>query len=89
LPDQWKESIIVTVHKKGDKTDYNNYSGDITDITFVQYFVEHLLEIVSVVFDVIDQQLIRYSAFVRYWRKKWGYNETVHQLFIDFKKAYY
>jgi hypothetical protein len=20
--------------------------------------------------------------------KKWGYNETVHQLFIDFKKAY-
>jgi hypothetical protein len=22
LPDQWKESIIVSVHKKGDKTDY-------------------------------------------------------------------
>jgi hypothetical protein len=21
LPDQWKESIIVAVHKKGDKTD--------------------------------------------------------------------
>jgi hypothetical protein len=27
LPDQWKESIIVTVHKKGDKTDCNNYRG--------------------------------------------------------------
>jgi hypothetical protein len=27
LPDQWKESIIVPVHKKGDKTDCNNYSG--------------------------------------------------------------
>jgi hypothetical protein len=25
LPDQWKESIIVPVHKKGDKTDCNNY----------------------------------------------------------------
>jgi hypothetical protein len=24
LPDQWKESIIVRVHKKGDKTDRNN-----------------------------------------------------------------
>jgi hypothetical protein len=27
LPDQWKESIIVPVHKKGDKTDCNNYCG--------------------------------------------------------------
>jgi hypothetical protein len=27
LPDQWKESIIVQVHKKGDKTDCNNYPG--------------------------------------------------------------
>jgi hypothetical protein len=27
LPDQWKESIFVPVHKKGDKTDCNNYSG--------------------------------------------------------------
>jgi hypothetical protein len=27
LPDQWKESIIVPVHKKGDKTDCNNYHG--------------------------------------------------------------
>jgi hypothetical protein len=34
----------------------------------------------------IDQVLIRFSAFRRYW-KKWEYNETVHQLFIDFKKA--
>jgi hypothetical protein len=25
LPDQWKESIIVPVHKKDDKTDCNNY----------------------------------------------------------------
>jgi hypothetical protein len=27
LPDQWKESIIVPVHKKGDKTHCSNYSG--------------------------------------------------------------
>jgi hypothetical protein len=47
-----------------------------------------LFGIISVGFDVTDQLLIRSSAFVRYWRKKWEYNETVHQLFIDFKKAY-
>jgi hypothetical protein len=27
LPDQWKESIIVPLHKTGDKTDCNNYCG--------------------------------------------------------------
>jgi hypothetical protein len=25
MPDQWKESIIVPIHKTGDKTDCNNY----------------------------------------------------------------
>jgi hypothetical protein len=27
LPDHWKDSIIVPVHKKGLKTDYSNYWG--------------------------------------------------------------
>jgi hypothetical protein len=27
LPDQWKESIIVPIYKKGDKTDCRNYCG--------------------------------------------------------------
>jgi hypothetical protein len=27
LSDQWKESIIVPIHKKSDKTDCNNYRG--------------------------------------------------------------
>jgi hypothetical protein len=44
-----------------------------------------LLGIVSVGFDVTDQPLIRFSAFVRYWRKN---GSTMRQLFIDFKKAY-
>jgi len=27
LPEKWKESIITSVHKKGDKTGCNNYRG--------------------------------------------------------------
>jgi hypothetical protein len=27
LPEQWKESIVVPIYKKGDKTDCSNYRG--------------------------------------------------------------
>jgi len=32
--------------------------------------------------------LIIYSAFAKYLKKKWKYNEPVHRLYIDFKKAH-
>ena len=47
-----------------------------------------LLGIINVDFDAAGHRLIIYSAFVKYLRKKWEYNAAVHQLFIDFKKAY-
>jgi hypothetical protein len=46
-----------------------------------------LLGNANVDFDVIGQRKIRCSISVEYW-KKWEYNGTVPQLFIDFKKAY-
>src|SRR5215469_5086316 len=46
-----------------------------------------LLGIISVDSDATGRLLIIYSAFVKYLRKKWEYNEAVHQLFMDFKKA--
>jgi hypothetical protein len=48
-----------------------------------------LLGSISVDLDVTGRLLIIYSAFVKFLeKKKWEYNEAVHQLFIDFKKAY-
>ena len=44
--------------------------------------------IINVDSDAIGQLLITYSVFVKYLRKKREHNEAVHQLFIDFKKAY-
>jgi hypothetical protein len=46
-----------------------------------------LLGTISVDFDVTDQLLIRYLHSSD-TGKKWKYNETVHQLFIDFRKAH-
>ena len=39
-------------------------------------------------FDATGRLLFIYSSFAKCLRKKWEYNEEVHQLFIDFKKAY-
>jgi hypothetical protein len=46
-----------------------------------------LLGTISEDFDAKGQLLNIYYAFIKYLRK-WEYNETMHQLFIDFKKAY-
>ena len=43
---------------------------------------------ISVAFDVTGRLFIIYSAFAKYLRKKWEYNEEFHQLFIDFQKVY-
>jgi hypothetical protein len=37
LPDQWKESIIVPVHKKGDKTNRCNYRGTAIIQNVIEY----------------------------------------------------
>jgi hypothetical protein len=46
-----------------------------------------LVRITSVDFDVTDQVLIRYSVFFAD-SKNWECNGTVHELFVDFEKAY-
>jgi hypothetical protein len=50
-------------------------------------YVEEIMGIINADSDAIDQLRIMYSVFVKYLRKN-GNNEAVHQLFIDFKKAY-
>jgi hypothetical protein len=80
LPDHWKKSIIVPIHKIGDKTDCNNYRGyhcyqlhtKFHQISFFHIYVHTLMKLlgtISMDFNVTDLLLRRFSAFVRYWKK--------------------
>jgi hypothetical protein len=81
LPDQWKESIIVVpVHKKGDKTDNNNYpaisllsaSYKMLSNIFLSRsspYIDGVIGNHQCGLDVTDKLLIKAFAFVRYWRK--------------------
>jgi hypothetical protein len=66
LPHQWRESVVVPVHKKGDKTDCSNYQGISLLLLHTEFYLTFfsvgqphfqikLLEITNVDFDVIVQ----------------------------------
>jgi len=99
LHEEWKESIIVPIHKKGDKSDCNNYRG-----------ISLLPTTYKILFNILLSRLIPYAKEIigdhqcsfrrnrsttdhifcirQMLEKKLEYNEEVYQLFIDFKKAY-
>ena len=99
IPENWKESIIIPIFKKGDKTDCNNYRG-----------ISLLATCYKVLSNVIQARLTPFAEDIvgdyqcgfrrnrstsdqmftirQLLEKKWDFCETIHQLFIDFKKAY-
>ena len=99
MPEEWKESIIVPIYKKGDKTDCTNYRG--TNILPCMYKIlsNKLLSRLTPYAEEItgDHQCeFRRSRSTsdhifcirQILEKKWEYNEAVYQLFIDFEKVY-
>jgi hypothetical protein len=100
LPQQWKESIIVPIYIKGDKTDCNNYRGIFLLSTAYKILSNIILArltppYVNVIigdhqFGFCHNRSASDQIFYiqQILEKKWEYNGTVHQLFIDFKKAY-
>jgi hypothetical protein len=99
LPDQWKESIIVPIHEKDDTTDCNNYRGISLLSTSYKLLSNILLSRLGPYIDKItgDHQcgfrcnrstIDQIFCIRQILETKWEYNETVQQLFINFKKAY-
>jgi hypothetical protein len=75
LPGWWKESIILPIYLKGDKTDCSNYRS--MSLLFTTYkiltniilsrltpFAEEIIRIINVNFDITSQLLIIFSAFI-------------------------
>ena len=50
LPEEWKESIIVSIYNKGDKTDYINYRG-----------VSHLPTMYKILSNILLSRLTPYA----------------------------
>jgi hypothetical protein len=99
LVQQWKESIIIPIDKKGDKTDCNNYRGISLVSTAYKILSSILLaRLTPYVNEIIGDHQCEFRRnrstadqifyFRQILEKKWEYNGTVHQLFIDFEKAY-
>jgi hypothetical protein len=89
----------VPVHKKGDKTECNNYRGISLLPTSYKILSNFLLSRLIPYADEIigDHQCVfrrnrsttdQIFYICQILEKKWEYNGTVHQLFIAFKKAY-
>jgi hypothetical protein len=99
LPHQWKESIIVPIHKKGDKTECSNYRGTTLLPTSYKMFSNIILSrLIPYADEIIGEHQCGFRRnrsttdqifYIRQiLEKKWEYSGAVHQLFIDFKKAY-
>ena len=99
LPEEWKESIIVPIHKKGDKTDCNNYRGISLLPTTYKILSNILLSrLTPYAKEIIGDHQCGFRrnrsttdhlfCIRQMLERKWEYNEAVHQLFIDLKKAY-
>ena len=99
LNKEWKKSIIVPTHKKGDKTGCINYRGiSLSTTTYkilskipisrsIQY-AKNIIEDHQCGFRRNSSTIDHILCIRQIHEKKWEYNEEVHQHFIDFKKAY-
>jgi hypothetical protein len=97
LLQQWKESIILPVYTKGDRSDCSNYRViSLLSTSCTILFNILLLKLSPYAEEIIgdyqcgfrrDRSTLNQILCMLQILEKWEYNETVHQLFIDFKKV--
>jgi hypothetical protein len=99
LPQEWKESISIRIHKKGNKTDCNNYR-EISHLSTAYKILSNILlaTLTPYVNEIIrdhqcgfrrNRSTMDQIFYIRQiLQKKRDYNGMVHQLFIEFMKTY-
>jgi len=99
LPEEWKDSIIVPIYKKGDKTDCSNCRGiSILPTTYKVLSNILLSRLIPYAEEIIGDHQCGFQhnrsttdqifCICHILEKKWKYNKVVHELFTDFKNAY-
>jgi hypothetical protein len=99
LPEEWKESIIVPVYKKGDKTDCSSNFRGISILSILSILSSILLSrLTPCAQEIIGDNQYGFQCnrpttehvfhICQILEKKWEFNGAVHQLFIDFKRAF-
>lgn len=99
VPEEWKEALIIPLHKKGDKQLCSNYRGISLLNTVYKIFSKILLSRLnpyteSIIEEqqtgfmkgrsTIDQVFLLKQVVSKYWE----FNKSFCGIFIDFKKAY-
>jgi len=99
LPEEWKESILVPIYTKGDKTDCSNYRGISLMPTTYKILSNILLSrLTPYAEEIIGNHQCGFRCnrsttdhifcICHILEKKWELSEAVHQLLIDFNAAY-
>jgi hypothetical protein len=98
LPEEWKESIIVPIYKKGDKKIivfighifFANYIRNLSNILLSRLtpYAEEIIGDHESRFRHNSSTTDHIFCIRQILEKKWEYNDAVHQHFIDLKEAY-
>ena len=99
MPEVQNKSINVPIYKKADKTECSNYNGiSLLPTTYTILSNILLSRLTPYAEEIIGDNQCGFRrnmstthhilCICEKHETKWEYNEAVHQVFIDFKKAY-
>lgn len=99
VPSEWNTSYITTIHKKGDKSRCDNYRGISVSNTLSRTYGRILKKRIEEEYSQMEAEeqagfragrstIDHLFTVTQFIEKKLSFNQEVHLLFVDLKKAY-